>query len=788
MIRFCDREVGFVEYDSLNRKELEEYVILDQDMWDEAREYFAYRNGFSKNNFLLPVFNKDGQLICFAYEDDDANREIRQLRELSEMDGALQFPDIYPEYKCVKIHEFNELAYFFAKYLEKQNITVQVEGAMWQEFFTGEECLVPDYECLNIYAEGTWEKKRNWRENLLRSVSVEFECVDKIYEANIKNGFIKDAKGDWADLLKYLKCEREIILYGTTREAQDAYDFFVKNGIDICCFVDTETEEKKHRIFGKEIVSELQARRRYPKAVCVDCVAKNSSWGLGNVDYYDYIGYKRNERFILLRDYVDVPEDNLLSALQNINVALLGDTYLCSCLYGYLKQKKVSVMGYLPVMPEDIQMWELPEIGVTDIDKDVMCLLVDPLYNRYENGKRRVKEKKKQFIEWLEENHIDNYSVYFSDMSSFINIEQERNVKYTKEWLMPKRIVLGSIEPLSGNVFFRGLLDNHSDIVMMHYSELNNNLFWICVCLSMVETDKILPLLYEMIEDSGNSFYNLKAFDEKMKQLLSKGNKFTSEDLFVMIHIACMNMCGRNIEDADISNMIIYWEPHFVQRFVLEDCVKWLGTKEMPCDIINVVRNVCTQRGSMLKTGIMAGAENIWSLYARILRCPIIEKKTYKHSNRLTVKFEDLKCNSKETLSKICKSWNLMWSDTLMTTTRYGEKEFWNNGENQISDFDLRPVYDTYEKFFSEYDRMRLLLILAPWEISYGYPYVEVACFTKKELQEMFLKEFRFEKLSGIKWCKDELDDRLALQTAIRCELQKTRMLEFYRNGNTKII
>ena len=112
MIRFCDREVGFVEYDSLNRKELleyfasghedevlfvyddftamgyigkitayslqhsiningaiqEEYVILDEDMWYETREYFAYRDGSFKNNFLLPVFSKEGQLVGLCGE------------------------------------------------------------------------------------------------------------------------------------------------------------------------------------------------------------------------------------------------------------------------------------------------------------------------------------------------------------------------------------------------------------------------------------------------------------------------------------------------------------------------------------------------------------------------------------------------------------------------------------------------------------------------------------------------------------------------------------------------
>ena len=179
MVRFCDREVDCVEYSSLTRAGIlayflpdhkedmlcvydsfdamgyvgvitydsfknslsvngaikQEYVILNTDIWKNAREYFRYREKELMVDRLLPVLDEEYRLICFAYEDVDANREIRMLRELSEHSEALQFSDLYPEYQCVRIYEFNELAYFFAKYLESQNISVQVQGEMWRNFF-----------------------------------------------------------------------------------------------------------------------------------------------------------------------------------------------------------------------------------------------------------------------------------------------------------------------------------------------------------------------------------------------------------------------------------------------------------------------------------------------------------------------------------------------------------------------------------------------------------------------------------------------------------------------------
>ena len=221
MIRFCDDEVGCVEYHSLNRGKLisyflsghidemvsvyddfnegqfigiitynsilyalsidsailKEYVILDRNIWNNAREIFKRRSRDIRKATLLPVLDQDYHLICFAYQDEDANRELRMLRELKEAQGVLQFSDLLPEYKCVKIYGFNELAYYFAEYLREQNIQVQLDGIMWQDFLPNEECLVPEYECLNIYAEGTWKKSRNWKENLLRSVSVDRKSV-----------------------------------------------------------------------------------------------------------------------------------------------------------------------------------------------------------------------------------------------------------------------------------------------------------------------------------------------------------------------------------------------------------------------------------------------------------------------------------------------------------------------------------------------------------------------------------------------------------------------------------
>ena len=58
---------------------------------------------------------------------------------------------------------------------------------------------------------------------------------------------------------------------------------------------------------------------------------------------------------------------------------------------------------------------------------------------------------------------------------------------------------------------------------------------------------------------------------------------------------------------------------------------------------------------------------------------------------------------------------------------------------------------------------------------------MEVTRFSRKELQEMFLYEFRFEYLEDELW-RTNINNRIALQNDIKKSLQKTRMLELKEN------
>ena len=125
-----------------------------------------------------------------------------------------------------------------------------------------------------------------------------------------------------------------------------------------------------------------------------------------------------------MRDYVEVVENNLLNIIKDIKVVLMGDVYLCARLYDYLIQKNILAVGYLRVFSEDTALCNLPEACVEETDEDTIFFLVVPYYFTYSTFSWKGEKEKRKLIEYLEKINIDNYTDYFSDMNSFVNIKR----------------------------------------------------------------------------------------------------------------------------------------------------------------------------------------------------------------------------------------------------------------------------------------------------------------------------------------------------------------------------
>lgn len=774
---------GLLENENIQDAIISTKVVLGDGIWEEARKYFAMHRAKTGAGYeMLPIIDEDQNLISFAYEDSDADRELRMLRELQEKEGALQFTDIYPDYQCVEIQEFNELAYFFARYLSALGILVRVHGELWNYFYESEEEQILDYKCMKIYAEGIWQKTENWLENLLRSVSVEFECIDRTYEENIKSGIIKNADGDREDLVRYLKKSDQIVILGTDNEAQDAYDYFKKNGIEVCCFAEEISEKTGRNLFCRPVLLFEEVMEKYHQAILVDVHEKGSAWGMGKTDFYDCLGYKRNKSFFLLRDYLEVPKAGLKNLLTGQKIVLTGDVFLCEKLEDYFRRNQIvpgNQISYLILQEEESpsQQTNMKTADICELKGDEVCLLVFPEYISGDLWKKS-KEREQRAINNLKLHGILNYTNYFSFAEAFIYIENEVKNKYRFQSLRPKKIVIGSHNAYSGNTLIRGLLDEHREILMMSdYNYLSDDLFWVCVSMSARSTEEIPFLFFQWysLNWKKETLKEIDAFIEKTCQMLEGKSNVTSQELFVIFHEAYSYMYKEEKED----HKILYWEPHFSRRELVDDFVLWLGAEQVSCDILQFVRNMHTKTGSHLRGILNTSGNTVNALICRIVTGvhDDVEKKDYPDSKRIVVRFEDMKCRPKEETEKLCKEWDISWSKSLMHTSIHGETLAYGTGEKEIKDFDLKPVYNLYEEYFSETDRLKIALICMPWQKKHGYPYVDVFTFSRRELQEIFLKEFYFMQRMSFHDKMGKTGFNIKFQDYIRKKLQRVRML-----------
>lgn len=746
MIRFCECET----YTTADQNFQEECLTLDKTIWQRGRAYFLKNRGAQ----TVSVVDEQHTSVCLAWQDREARREIRMLRELQECKGALNFHDLHPECKEVTIHGCNELAWYMREYLIACGIKVRVDGKYWRELGVEEEkSRVSASQHYEIYAEGVHQKSSDWKKERLRSASVEFECVDEIYEANIKAGKISDHYSDSYGLLEKLRAEHSVVIRGTGTKAQDAYDWLLANGIDVCAFQSGKAGEERECLFGKPILRRKQIEEKYKDAVIIECASKYSAWGFGDVNDYDYEGYERNKRYFLLRDYVEVPESNLFHICEGRELVFIGDIYLCGRAYEWftlhgIHKDQIKYWDILEEYKKETEKCKMPAIDARELAgrTDFLCFIIAPQYAVEGVVTRETANKRIVYMDNLKVHGVRDYTDYFSDMSRFIHLETE-TVKYPRKELRPAGILLGAIEAFSGNVLVKQSMSGHPQIIIIEGGNkgayLDIGLYCLCIRLAEIKSGDILAAFWELYRNEavkealGRDFTDLERFNNKMEELLRLSNRFTSQELFVMFHLAFVAMHGREV--SDIGNSIIYWEPHCWDRNVVREWARWLGSEDVRGYTLSVARNKYICSGSAIRTLSELKWQNVVGC---MYNGAFVSQKRFAYWEERTLKFEELKCHPREEMGALCDWLGISFDEALMETTFLGEKAYFGT----ITGFDTKPAYNLYEEYFSIFDRMRIAMAAGYFQKKYEYPYVSCMEFSRRELQEMYLKKFRWEK------------------------------------------
>ena len=796
MLRFCDKEVFCVKVEQLDRGELFCYfldghredmlcvldddgkykgnitytsllnsdnisgsiqtaqIVLDENIWSKSRKYFAEYEKLGDEIVMLPVVDENHQLLCFAYQDEDANREIRQLRELLECENALTFHDIFPQYDLVTIWECNELAYYFAEYLRKIHMNVEVKGHFWEKlnYCQGVEYESLDYRNLNIYAEGTWEKCVNLREYLLRSVSVEFECIDIIYRNNIERGLIKNTAYSFNIFLQILKEKDWIAITDTGKDALAACGLLVKNGIKNICFLTKQNDEKR-LVGGMPLYSLHYLQENVKNVAFVECYSEYSVRGNSELDYYDYIGYHRNVDYFCIKDYITLCSKDVYYLLQEKDIVLTGDLFLCKKFCDYFVREihcnSVAFYNILKDEKADKYHGEMPLIEKENIKKSDLFLIFAPEYSysikqvreMNESNKNNVKEQ--TYSDQLQQEGFYNFLFMHDEIpENQINITN----KYSIDELKPKVIIVGALIGDCGNVLLREMLNGHDKILKLEYGLLNEHLILFCNRLSGERSERILDIFWELVTEAVGEecirieFCDVGRFNKKMTELLQLVGRPTSQELFVIFHVAYSAMYGKDV--TDVSDYIIYWEKHSVRRTIHPNDIKWLNAEGITGLVITNCRNNLVRVGGLLK---FLESRNYFErtdslLFRMVLENPDEWDEEESVWQSMEIKFEALKCNPQKIMDEIGSVVDFSFAD-ILNDTIYSEQVNYIQMEQL-----MKPVYNFYEEYLSQYDKMRIAMMTNEWQKKRSYPYIESEDVTRKDMQEMYLREFRFER------------------------------------------
>ncbi len=738
MIRFCDKEIEKSIHKNIAIAL--EHITLGENVWKDGKEYFHSIPGYdTAEMWLLPVEKQEHKVCCYAYCDNEADRELRMLKELRANREALQFPDVFPQYEEVVLYGCNELAVSFARYLEWLGVTVYMIGNYWDSFgfmgSNGLNLLEGGANRLIIYAENMPFSGIDINHKMKRSVSPQFECIDQIYEANVLEGRIQDTIGSFSELIRLLKGKQEIVILGDDRIAQDTYDLLMEQGIDIAGFA--INEKGNGRLLGKKVMSVTEAMRCFQNPIFLNDKDTHGALGEKWTEYFDYRGYERNKQYFLIRDYTDIPTSNLIHVLRGKNVLLTGDKRLCRLLSDYLYEIENGEIF--------VKYSALAEETVIEKD-DIAALVIPDYYNRIDSFGAARKAK---LMRQLEDMGFTGYTEYFINSGVFALIENYLNrgiEKYGVSKLTPKGIMIGRIPNWSGNVFFRGIMDGHPEVLCIPYSDLNENLFCYCIRLAGLDANAVIPEFWEMYNDEAGSkecYFPLPdIFEASAKRMLCLKERFTSQELFVLFHIAYMEMwSGKRVED--ITKLIIYWEPHYEPKNNFPFFALWLEDKKVNGQTMVLRRNNIVRTGSCCAREldgwkvphafqVMFLDEFAWD-GVNVQYCYWTENK---------MRFEDIKIKPREKLEEICEWLDIMWSDNMLRTTSLDKPLVYRGSV----DFDLKSVFNQFADYLSEFDRFRIAIASSPYQKRYGFSYENCLKFSRRELQEMFMKPFLFEE------------------------------------------
>ncbi|HBI59635.1 MAG TPA: hypothetical protein DDY31_00230 [Lachnospiraceae bacterium] len=552
-----------------------------------------------------------------------------------------------------------------------------------------------------------------------------------------------------------LSVNDEIIIYCAAGYGEEICLKFISLGYRIVGFCDNAKKNKGTLLLGLPVYDYKECRMRYPKAVYIvanSCYATALEIGMEleedgyikNVSYY--LSIELDLRGVLPDDEVS----GIQFLLNNRTLVLFGNQFLCS-LFEEWAYKLIDNMDLYICQTED---------EITYYKKACPDAIWIPLERETPFGDLN----RKKWLAQLQEYNIHSFSRFFLQHMVYCEgvLSCDGNIEkgFAKEnEFRIQKVVFLKTSSFSGSFLMDSILDSHPNILYLEY-HVGSDIWHIIKYLRKISkkdlAEEITAWMKGYLVSDETKEEDASERIEKYRQILNRylqtENTYSERDLFMIIYLTYYELLHGTVPRGEL---IIYMDIHSGMR-MRNSMFIWFEKMGFEIILLELIRDPLKRLGSAIKytlgirQGIIGSNTILNLLYMLAIEAVDDVESQYPI---IRIRFEDLKKYPKQILGKLCGMIGIPWSDSLLRTTFGGQESVYVSNGDQVTGFDLKPVYYSYDEYFDAFDKFRLDLIFREKNRAYGYLFVDRDKYPVEleSLGKLFAFPFLFEKFIDFK-------------------------------------
>lgn len=314
-----------------------------------------------------------------------------------------------------------------------------------------------------------------------------------------------------------------------------------------------------------------------------------------------------------------------------------------------------------------------------------------------------------------------------------------------------------------GTFFLDSVLDNHPNILFLGKHPFTANLLFFIWELRGIPREKLPEALKDAYEHKkqrlslplppiwgggeDDYFDKWEIFTKYFLEATAGREELSDRDIFIAVHIAHFYMLGREYHSR--VTPVIYVEAHMNEESS-PVTINWLRANFGTYAGCHMARDTIAQSGSWVRNQSATELRKKQAFLTALREFGFAKEYRYSRQPSLVMRFEDLKLYPKETLAPLCRVMDIPWEDTFLQTTDQGKPTKYNLIYTYtVKGYDIKPVFNRYEEYFSSFDRFRLDLLFRERQKAFGYPCIDMDYygFTTEQIKQWFQLPFKIESL-----------------------------------------